>query len=64
MVRLYHDRELRARLAARAAVEYQPIRWELMKQRYLDLVQTMASAGRRTTVHPRATGTAVSRSIQ
>ncbi len=38
MVRLYQDRGLRARLASRAKQEYAPIRWDVMKQRYLALV--------------------------
>lgn len=39
MVRLYNDRPLRAQLAAKAKREYEPIRWELMKQRYLKLIE-------------------------
>ncbi|MBZ5698174.1 MAG: glycosyltransferase family 4 protein [Acidobacteriia bacterium] len=39
MVRLYEDRPLRARLATKAKQEYEPIRWELMKQRYLKLIE-------------------------
>jgi glycosyltransferase involved in cell wall biosynthesis len=39
MVRLYQDSDLRARLSARAKVEYAPIRWEVMKQRYLKLIE-------------------------
>jgi glycosyltransferase involved in cell wall biosynthesis len=42
MVRLYRDRELRGRLVSRARQEYDPIRWEVMKQRYLDLVDEVA----------------------
>ena len=38
MVRLYRDRSLRAQLVAKAREEYEPIRWEIMKQRYLSLV--------------------------
>ena len=38
MARLYRDRGLRARLAARAKEEYAPIRWDIMKQRYLSLI--------------------------
>jgi len=62
MVRLYHDRDLRARLAARAAVEYQPIRWELMKRRYLDLVQVL-TPDRREAVQSPAAGTVPTRSL-
>jgi glycosyltransferase involved in cell wall biosynthesis len=49
MVRLYRDRELRARLAARARQEYAPIRWDVMKDRYLRLVEAVIDAGRHTT---------------
>src|SRR4029077_16112500 len=35
MIRLYRDPELRTRLAARAKEEYGPIRWDVMKERYL-----------------------------
>jgi glycosyltransferase involved in cell wall biosynthesis len=45
MVRLFQDRALRARLAARAKDEYAPIRWDLMKQRYLKLVEDAARSG-------------------
>ncbi len=42
MVRLYRDRPLRARLAAKASEEYAPIRWDVMKQRYLQLIEGIA----------------------
>ncbi len=42
MVRLYRDHDLRERLADRAVEEYFPIRWQLMKQRYLDVVGDLA----------------------
>ena len=38
MVRMYGDAELRARLVARAKLEYEPINWDVMKNRYLVLV--------------------------
>ena len=38
MVTLFNDRELRIRLAERAKQEFQPIRWEVMRERYLGLV--------------------------
>jgi len=38
MVRLYCDPALRARLAAKAKEQYDPIRWERMKRRYLTLI--------------------------
>jgi glycosyltransferase involved in cell wall biosynthesis len=46
MVRLYRDRALGQRLAARATDEYAPIRWDVMKQRYLDLVGAVGAAVR------------------
>src|SRR5258708_3759764 len=44
MVRLYKDRALRARLAAKAKEEYEPIRWELMRQRYLKLIEDVVGS--------------------
>jgi glycosyltransferase involved in cell wall biosynthesis len=44
MVRLFNDPQLRRRLAARAQQEYVPIRWEVMKQRYLSVVADVAAA--------------------
>jgi glycosyltransferase involved in cell wall biosynthesis len=41
LVRLYEDRGLCSRLAARAREEYAPIRWDLMKRRYLTLVGSL-----------------------
>jgi glycosyltransferase involved in cell wall biosynthesis len=38
MVRLYRDRALRHRLATRARAEYAPIRWDVMRRRYLSVV--------------------------
>lgn len=38
MVRLYQDKALRAHLVAKAKAEYIPIRWEVMKQRFLKLI--------------------------
>jgi glycosyltransferase involved in cell wall biosynthesis len=48
MIRLYRDRELRARLAARAKEEYLPIRWEVMKERYLKVIQSVIGPGHGT----------------
>jgi glycosyltransferase involved in cell wall biosynthesis len=42
MICLYGDAELRGRLAERAKVEYTPIRWELMRDRYLKLIEALA----------------------
>jgi glycosyltransferase involved in cell wall biosynthesis len=41
MVRVYGDCGLRARLAARAKEEYAPICWDVMKQRYLALIDNL-----------------------
>jgi len=50
MVRLYRDPQLRARLALRATEELAPIRWDVMKQRYLTLIDNLiGTAGRRAT---------------
>ena len=46
MVRVYRDRAFGRRLAARAAQEYAPIRWHVMKQRYLDVVDAIAGPPR------------------
>ncbi len=42
MVRLYRDNELRRHLVANARKEYAPIRWEVMKERYLRLIAELA----------------------
>jgi glycosyltransferase involved in cell wall biosynthesis len=44
MVRLYKDRALHARLAAKAREEYQPISWEVMRQRYIKLIEDLAGS--------------------
>lgn len=43
MRRLYDDKPLRGRLVTAARREYAPIRWDVMKQRYLELVEQVAS---------------------
>jgi glycosyltransferase involved in cell wall biosynthesis len=43
MVRLYADPQLRVRLASRALDEYKPIRWEVMKGRYLQLIASLVA---------------------
>lgn len=42
MVRLYRDRSLCGRLAEKAKKEYEPIRWGVMKARYLELVGNLS----------------------
>jgi glycosyltransferase involved in cell wall biosynthesis len=48
MVRVARDPELRARLAARAKSEYAPIRWDVMKQRYLELMERLTGLAEST----------------
>lgn len=47
MVTLYNDRDLRARLVERARQELHPIRWEVMKTRYLQLISDLVCRGAR-----------------
>lgn len=47
MVRLYVDSALRAKLAIRAREEYAPIRWSVMKKRYLELMEEVVGGGAR-----------------
>lgn len=46
MIHMYENPQLRARLAAKAKVEYAPIRWDVMKQRYLALIDELAGSVR------------------
>ena len=48
MARLYQDRDLQARLAAKAKEEYVPLRWDIMKKRYLDLIEEASGLLRKT----------------
>jgi len=52
MVRLYRDSGLRSRLAARAEQEYEPICWDVMKRRYLSLMEDLFCTGHRTVERP------------
>jgi glycosyltransferase involved in cell wall biosynthesis len=45
MLRAYQDAALRARVVARARQEYAPLCWDLMKHRYLTLVERLTGAG-------------------
>jgi glycosyltransferase involved in cell wall biosynthesis len=45
MVRVYQDKALRVRLATNAKDEYAPIRWDVMKRRYLSLIENLVEAG-------------------
>jgi glycosyltransferase involved in cell wall biosynthesis len=49
MVRMYAHPEVRARLAVKAKEEYIPIRWPVMKERYLDMVGQLTGATRPAT---------------
>jgi glycosyltransferase involved in cell wall biosynthesis len=44
MLRLYEDAKLRRSLAERALIEYHPIRWEVMSERYRALVAALVAA--------------------
>jgi glycosyltransferase involved in cell wall biosynthesis len=44
MLRLFGDRALHARLTTVARREYAPLRWDLMKQRYLKLIDDLAGS--------------------
>ena len=62
MVRLYRDRGLRGWLAANAKQEYAPLRWDVMKARYLRLVEAVIDSGRSTTSRPERARRQASRS--
>jgi glycosyltransferase involved in cell wall biosynthesis len=59
MVRVYKDRDLRGQLAAQARTEYAPIRWDVMKARYLTLIERLTGVARQTA----DAGTAETRSL-
>jgi glycosyltransferase involved in cell wall biosynthesis len=52
MVRLYRDSGLRTRLAASAEQEYAPICWDVMKRRYLSMMEDLVDTGHRTVEGP------------
>jgi glycosyltransferase involved in cell wall biosynthesis len=45
MALLYRDKSLRAQFAAKARQEYAPIRWDVMKQRYLKMMDDITGHG-------------------
>jgi len=45
MLRVYRDKALQAKLAAKAKQEYLPIRWEVMKDRYLKMMDDITRHG-------------------
>lgn len=51
MVRVYRDPQLRTRLTSNAREEYAPIRWDVMKERYLGLVERLVEAGAEMVTH-------------
>lgn len=53
MIALYSDPEMQTRLVTKAKEEYAPIRWDVMKQRYLALIEglVMTAEDRRAAVH-------------
>jgi hypothetical protein len=44
MLQLYENADLRRRLSERASVEYHPIRWEIMRNRYIRLTASLLIA--------------------
>jgi glycosyltransferase involved in cell wall biosynthesis len=59
MVRLYRDPALRASLVKRAAEEYAPITWDVMKARYLDLMDSLSGVRQVRSVQPASAGSRV-----
>ena len=59
MVRLYRNPELRTRMAAKAKEEYAPIRWDVMKQRYLTAMAHVAGPAPSTAERSRVAETTV-----
>jgi glycosyltransferase involved in cell wall biosynthesis len=60
MVRIYRDPQVRARMAIKARAEYAPICWDVMKQRYLALIdELIGNSGQRRTEEPEADRTMV-----
>lgn len=48
MIRLYRDPQLLTALAQKANEEYYPLRWEVMRRRYVDLIEAVTNPRRRT----------------
>jgi hypothetical protein len=48
MLRLYQDSQLRIKFAEKAKQEYEPIRWEVMRQRYLVMMGDLVGSRRDT----------------
>jgi glycosyltransferase involved in cell wall biosynthesis len=49
MVRIYRDPQLRIRMTLKAREEYAPVRWDVMKQRYLTLIGDLIGLAGRVT---------------
>lgn len=47
MVRIYRDHKMRVRMTAKAKEEYQPIRWDVMKGRYLRMIEEVVGPASR-----------------
>ncbi len=48
MLRIYKDKQLRALLVVKAKEEYAPISWDVMKKRYVDMVENIVGSARDT----------------
>lgn len=59
MVRVFRDPNRRNRLTTRATEEYAAITWEIMKARYLNVVEEIVSPGARQTPQRRVVGSVV-----
>ena len=61
MVRLYRNPELRSQLVEKARQEYSPIRWEIMKERYLAVTKRLAGCSAEPTASTAKTSPIVAR---
>jgi len=59
MIRLYRDPELRRSLVRQAAEEYAPITWDVMKARYLNLMDELSGVPQTRAVEPASAGSHV-----
>jgi glycosyltransferase involved in cell wall biosynthesis len=59
MVRVFQDAGLRKRLIKQATKEYAAIRWEIMKARYLNVIEELTGPAARQTPRRRVVGSAV-----
>jgi glycosyltransferase involved in cell wall biosynthesis len=61
MIYMYRNPQLRAGLLAKARMEYTPIRWDVMKQRYLALIDELAGTRCPVSEEPESVRGAVAR---